>query len=154
MDELSGSLNGANITQIILLVLFIIYFVLGLDIPSPVANVIDTTMGKIVVVVSAIILFAYSNPILGVIGLIIAFDLIQRSSVSTGTHALANYVPTEKKKASNLSAMNQYPYTLEQEVVKQMAPINKTTTGQPPPEYKPVLLQQYDAAPINYNGVV
>jgi hypothetical protein len=49
--------------------------------------------------------------------------------------------------------MNQFPYTLEQEVVKKMAPMkfsDSTTTS----SFSPVLDDTYDAAPIDYTGVV
>jgi hypothetical protein len=63
-------------------------------------------------------------------------------------------VPTETKKSSNLSAMNQFPYTLEQEVVKKMAPIKQTEDTQTPSTFSPILDNLYDAAPIGYTGVV
>ena len=73
--------------------------------------------------------------------------------MSTGTYALDHYVPTEVKKESNLNAMNQFPYTLEQEVVKKMAPM-KVPDDATPSSFSPVLDDTYDAAPIDYMGVV
>jgi hypothetical protein len=137
----------------VLAILFIVYLISGYKTPDSVANVIDTIYGKIVVVVVALILFSYANPILGVLGFIVAFDLIRKSSMSTGTYALDHYVPTEVKKESNLNAMNQFPYTLEQEVVKKMAPM-KVPTDATPSSFSPVLDDTYDAAPIDYMGVV
>ena len=50
--------------------------------------------------------------------------------------------------------MNQFPYTLEQEVVKKMAPIKQTEDTQTPSTFSPILDNLYDAAPIGYTGVV
>lgn len=153
MDSFSDLFKKENSGQVVLAILFIIYLVSGYKTPDSVANVIDTIYGKIIVVVVALILFSYVNPILGVLSFIVAFDLIRKSSMSTGTFALDHYVPTEVKKESNLNAMNQFPYTLEQEVVKKMAPI-KFPVDASPSSFSPVLDDTYDAAPIDYMGVV
>jgi len=153
MDSFSDLFKKENSGQVVLAILFIVYLISGYKTPDSVANIVDTIYGKIVVVVVALILFSYANPILGVLGFIVAFDLIRKSSMSTGTFALDHYVPTEVKKESNLNAMNQFPYTLEQEVVKKMAPM-KVPTDATPSSFSPVLDDTYDAAPIDYMGVV
>ena len=153
MDSFSDLFKKENSGQVVLAILFIVYLISGYKTPDLVAGVIDTIYGKIVVIVVALILFSYANPILGVLGFIVAFDLIRKSSMSTGTYALDHYVPTEVKKESNLNAMNQFPYTLEQEVVKKMAPM-KVPADATPSSFSPVLDDTYDAAPIDYMGVV
>ena len=50
--------------------------------------------------------------------------------------------------------MNQFPYTLEQEVVKKMAPIRDTGYTNSESTFSPILDDTYDAAPINYTGVI
>ena len=90
-----------------------------------------------------------TNPILAVLSLFVAFDLIRRSSLATGIDALQRFSPTEEKKASQFTAFNQFPYTLEQEVVKKMAPIVQTGSSLNKPSYKPLLDNLYDASPIN-----
>ena len=91
----------------------------------------------------------HNNPILAILALFVAFDLMRRSSVSTGIDALKRYAPTEEKKSSQFSAFNQYPYTLEQEVVKKMAPIVQSGSSMTKASYKPLLDNLYDASPIN-----
>jgi hypothetical protein len=153
MDSFSDLFKKENMGQVLLCILFIIYLIMGYRMPDSIAGLIDTIYGKIVVAVVALVLFSYANPILGVLGFIVAFDLIRRSSVSTGTFALDNYVPTETKKEAELTEMNQFPYTLEQEVVKKMAP-RKEAVDYSAPSFEPVLDDTYDAAPIDYAGVV
>jgi hypothetical protein len=94
-------------------------------------------------------MFMHNNPILAILALFVAFDLMRRSSVSTGIDALKRYAPTEEKKASQFSAFNQFPYTLEQEVVKKMAPIVQSGSSMGKASYKPLLDNLYDASPIN-----
>jgi hypothetical protein len=50
---------------------------------------------------------------------------------------------------SQFTAFNQFPYTLEQEVVAKMAPIVHTGYSINSASYKPLLDNLYDAAPIN-----
>ena len=154
MDSFNKLFKKEHMGQNMLTILFIIYLIMGYKVPEPIANVVDTTYGKIIVITIAILLFAYANPILGVIGFLVAYDLIKRSSVATGNYALAKYLPTEAKKYTELTDYNQFPYTLEQEVVKKMAPIAHTTSNSTQVHFSPILDDTHDAAPINYTGVI
>ena len=154
MDYFSELFKKDNMGQVILVILFLIYIVMGYKTPDSLASMIDTMIGKLVVIGFALALLFYCNPILGVLGLLVAFLLIQRSSITNGSAALNAYYPTEKKKYSNLTAMNQFPYTLEQEVVSKMAPINNTINPDAVSNFMPVLDNIHDAAPVGYRGVV
>jgi hypothetical protein len=153
MEYLNSLLEKRNMPQFILMLLFVTFLVTGYRMPDSVAEVIDTTAGKVVVIVGALSLFAYSNPILGVVGLLVAYELIKRSYQVTGTAALEAYYPTEEKKWSPFSPMHQFPYTLEQEMVKKMTNIKFNETGSAA-SFKPVIDDLHDAAPINYDGVI
>ena len=137
-----------NASQLILIILFIIYLIMGYKTPEPIANIVDTLVGKIIIFIIVIVLFMHANPILAVLGLFVAFDLVRRSSESTGIDALKKYLPTEEKKQSQFTAFNQYPYTLEQEVVKKMAPIIQSGSTLSKPTYMPLLENLYDAAKV------
>ena len=151
MDSLTSLFKKQNMGQLILAILFVIYLIMGYQTPEPVAGLIDSLPGKIVVIIAALSLFANVHPILGVLGLLVAYDLIRRSSVTTGTDALKKYLPTQEKVNSQFSAFNQFPYTLEQEVVKKMAPMNRSNEfyGGPGQSYKPVLDNIHDSAYIH-----
>ena len=120
---------------------------MGYKTPDSVANMIDSTVGKIVVAMFALLLFAYSNPILGVLGIVVAYQLVRGASIKTGMAALEEYYPTEEKKWSPFTPAHQFPYTLEQEMVKKMAP-QKFNTNYVKATYKPTLDDTYDAASV------
>lgn len=149
MDSFSSLLKKENMGELILIILFIIYLIIGFKTPQPIASLVDSLVGKIVIFIIVIYLFMNNNPILAVLSLFVAFDLLRRSTLTTGLGALQKYAPTEEKKMSEFSAYNQFPYTLEQEVVKKMAPILRTGSSLTPPTYKPLLENLYDASPIN-----
>lgn len=149
MESFSSLLKKEHMGELVLVVLFIIYLIMGLKTPEPVAGIIDTLVGKILIFIVIIYLFIHSNPILAVLALLVGFDLIRRSSMATGIDALQKFAPTEEKKASQFSAFNQFPYTLEQEVVSKMAPIMKSGSSLSQASYKPLLDNLYDASPLS-----
>ena len=149
MEGFSELFKKENMNQLALAILFIIYLIMGYKTPEPVANVVDTLVGKIVILITVVALFMHANPILAVLSLFVAFDLMRRSSEETGIDALKKYLPTEEKKSSQFTAFNQFPYTLEQEVVKKMAPIVQSGSSLSKPSYKPLLENLHDASTIN-----
>ena len=149
MESYSSLLKKENMGELILIILFIIYLIMGYKTPEPIASMIDSLAGKIVIVIIVIYMFMHTHPILAILALFVAFDLIRRSSMATGIDALKRYAPSEERKSSQFSAFNQFPYTLEQEVVKKMAPIVQSGSSLSKPSYKPLLENLYDASPIN-----
>ena len=137
-----------NMPQIILSVLFVIYLVMGYRMPESVAIMIDNPIGKIVVVVIALMMFAYSNPILGVLALLVAYHMIKGASIKTGMAGLEAYYPTEQKKWSPFTPTQQFPYTLEQEVVKNMT-TQKFNTSYVKAPFRPTLEDTHDAASLS-----
>jgi hypothetical protein len=149
MDSFTELLNKKHMGELILVILMIIYLVMGLKTPEFIANMVDNTIGKLVIISVVIYLFMNSNPILAVVAALVAFDLMRRSSDTTGLGALAAYAPSEQKKMSQFTAFNQFPYTLEQEVVAKMAPIVRSGASITPPSFKPLLDNLHDASPLN-----
>jgi hypothetical protein len=147
MEYIDNLLEKRNMSQLLLVILFIIYLTMGFKMPDPVANIIDSSAGKVVVALVALLLFGYSNPILGVLGIMVAYQLIKTSSEKTGMAALEKYYPTEEKKWSPFTPTHQFPYTLEQEVVKQMAS-QKFNSNYVKAPYRPMLDDTHDAAMI------
>lgn len=148
MDYFRDLFTKKHMPELVLAALLSLYLVMGYQVPEGVATMIDTTFGKIVVVVIALMLFAYSNPILGILALLVAYQLIKGASVKTGMAGLEEYYPTEAKKWSPFTPTNQFPYTLEQEVVKNMT-TQKFNTEYVKAPFRPVLDDTHDASPLS-----
>ena len=78
---------------------------------------------------------------------------MKRSAIATGSHAMSKFLPSETKKGCEMSAYNftpyhQFPYTLEQEIVKKMAPIAGSASTTSNPTYKPLLENLHNASNI------
>ena len=149
MDSFSSLLKKTHKGELLLAIIFIIYLILGYKTPQPIAILVDNIIGKVVIFVVVIYMFLYANPILAVLTLFVAFDLMRRSSLSAGNSTLSAYIPCEDNKMSQFTAFNQFPYTLEQEVVKKMAPIIQSGSVLTKPSFSPMLEKLYDASPIN-----
>jgi hypothetical protein len=148
MERLSNIFKKQKTGELLLGILFAVYLIMGYPTPEPLANLVDTVVGKIFIFMIIIALFMYANPILAVLSLFVAFDLVRRSSIITGIDSLKKYMPTEEKKMSQFTAFNQFPYTLEQEVVSKMAPILQTGSTLVKSSYTPLLEKLHDASPI------
>jgi hypothetical protein len=151
METFYSLFKKEYIGELVLVILIIIYLILGLKTPEPIADLIDTLVGKIIIIIIVIYLFINANPILAILAIVAAFDLVRRSSMisnSSTLGALQKYAPSEVKKSSQFTAFNQFPYTLEQEVVAKMAPMVKTGCSLLPAPYKPHLDNTHDAFPL------
>lgn len=149
MESFSSLFKKEHMGELVLVVLFIIYLIMGYKTPEPVAGLVDTLVGKLIILLIVGYLFMNANPILAVLALFVGFDLVRRSSLATGIDALQRFAPSEEKRSSQFSAYNQFPYTLEQEVVAKMAPVIKSGSSITQSSFKPLLDNLYDAAPLN-----
>jgi hypothetical protein len=151
MEKINSIFNKEYRTQLFLAILIIIFIVLGFKTPDFVANIIDTLPGKVIIFIVVILLFTYYHPALAVIALLAAFLIIQSSSEITGEDALQKYAPTEKKRTTQFTAYNQFPYTLEQEIVAKMAPVVQSGSSISHATYKPLLEDLHNASSVCMN---
>lgn len=136
--------------EMLLTVLIIIYLVMDVPTPQVIAPYVDTPLGNIVVVLIALSLFTHSHHVVGILGLYAAYILIRRSSATTGSSAVEAYVPSEKRKSEELSAFNQFPVTLEEQVVAKMAPLADPNVGSATSTFQPNPL---DATALGYTPI-
>ena len=132
-----------NNHYLVLTILLSVFIVFDIHVPQALADMIDNPIGKISIAALSLCLLSM-NTLLGVIGLVAAYVLIQRSSDTTGTRAERDYLPSEAKKKSVLNAMNQFPLTVEEEVIAKMLPMNNQADYSEP-EFKPVLGDTHNA---------
>jgi hypothetical protein len=133
--------------EMLLTVLIILYIVLNVPTPDVIAPYVDTPLGNIAVVLVALSLFTHSHAVVGVLGLFAAYVLIRRSSSSSPIEA---YVPSEKRKSEELSALNQFPVTLEEQMVALRAPLADTEVGSATASFCP---NQLDQTSLGYTPV-
>lgn len=115
--------------ELVLFIVFILYVIFPMDMPMMVASWIDSSLGMVVLFAVAVYLFLYGNPVLGVLFIFVAYELIRRSANVTARTAIIQYTPSQEKKDTNLKSLNAplEKKTLEEEMVEIRAPIGKST---------------------------
>ena len=129
----------------ILALLLAIFIITDIKVPSTIRELIDTLLGKVILIGGALALL-FAHPLLGALGIIVAYRLINQSEDFELPPKSTN-APSEKIKSRNLTAMNQFPVTVEEEVIKKMIP--PAPKNLPPATFKPVLDPLHDAAKIS-----
>jgi hypothetical protein len=148
-DSSNKLMNG----QFLLFILFVLYIIFNIQTPEPIASIVDSTLGYVVVIGLFALMAVNLHPVVTLVGIFAIYLLFKRSSISTGSLAMTKFLPTENVKSQYLSAFNQFPVTLEEEVVQQMAPL-QSGPSMGPKSFSPILNDLHDAANVNYNGVV
>lgn len=141
---------SASPLEVILFILFVFYLVFQVKTPAFLAELISSPVGMIVVLCFAIYMFLYTHPILGILSIFVAYEIIRRSSLKTGKVVLAQYTPTQPKIDAEMQSMNPpKERTLEEDVVEQMAPIGKSEpAGYVMTSFKPVAENVHSATNI------
>jgi len=134
--------------QFVLLVVFIVYIIFNVPTPEPIASLIDSTLGYVIVIALFALMAVNLNPIITLVGVFAIYLLFKRSSISTGSLAMTKFLPSENIKGQHLNAFNQFPVTLEEEVVQQMAPL-QAGPSMGPKTFTPVMNNLHDATFLN-----
>ena len=140
---------NASSLEVILFIVFVLYIVFQPRTPPVLAGLIDTPVGTAIVLTFAVYLLLYSHPVLGVLSIFAAYELLRRSS------SVIQYIPTmlakeqeQPKVDAKIKSFNPpADRTLEEDVVSQMAPIEVSSdyveTG-----FKPVSNDVHGASPM------
>ena len=133
--------------DMVLIALMLIYLLFNVSTPDMLSKLIDNIYGNLVIIIVALHIFMNTeNKVVGVLVLLSAYELIRRASNDTGS-AVMKYLPSENKKSCNMNSLNNFPVTLEEEVVHKMVPyVNEGVMS--PPSYKPTQDKLHDAAKL------
>jgi len=109
--------------EMALLVLFIIYIIFPIQTPGFLAASINTPLSLVVLFIVTLYLFFYTHPVIGIIYIFVAYELLRRSSLTMGQNVMLQFTPSEEIRTKEMIQMNPAPQTtLEEQVILQMAP--------------------------------
>jgi hypothetical protein len=133
-----------------MLALFIIYLVMDIYPPELVASYIDSSLGMVATLLITLYVFMNYNPILGVVFLFVAYEIIRRSARVNNRVPMLLHTPSQAKKDAELAQMNPpVSSSLEEDIVRQMAPVGKSSMiSYTMSEYKPVSSDIHNASTI------
>jgi hypothetical protein len=144
-------LKSISPLEIFLFILFVVYIVFSIPTPTFIVPFIDSPLGLLVIIMTTLYLFLYTTPILGILSILVAYELLRRSSQVTGKTQIMEYTPTQIKKDNYMKEMNPPTHivTLEEEMIKQMAPIGQSDpTTYIDTSYKPIADKIIDGATL------
>lgn len=124
--KLSDFTKALSPLEIAALVIFVIYIIFPFKSPAFLSGTINTPIGLIVLLVVTLYLFFYTNPILGIVYIFVAYELIRRSSLvrmGSADNYMIRSSPSEIQRAIEMNQMNpERVVTLEEDVISKMAP--------------------------------
>ena len=142
MNKLLKKLTGEK-QHSLLALLLVVFIVFDIQIPKQLANLIDTIVGKTVVILFIFSLLTY-NKFVGVLAIVAGYLLVMRSMDVTGNKYLP-YLETEKSKFSKMKDFNvKHIKTVEEEVINNMLP-RVSTEHSEGSDFKPIQGNLYDA---------
>lgn len=144
-------LKSVSPLEIFLFILFVVYIVFSIPTPNFIVPFIDNPLGLGIIIITTLYLFLYTTPILGILSIFVAYELLRRSSKITGQTQIIDYTPTQIKKDQYMKEMNPptHVVSLEEEVIKQMAPIGKSDPSTYiDTSYKPIADKVMDGATL------
>jgi hypothetical protein len=146
--NLSTYFTSLSAIEIGILILFVIYLVFDIYPTDSMAKYIDTPIGMGATLIVTLYMFMTFSPILGVISLFVAYEVVRRSALINNRVAMIQYTPTQERKNVELAEMNPVqPATLEEEMVNSMAPIGRSSMiSYQTSEFKPVAEDSHGAS--------
>lgn len=127
--KIPESFKSLSSIEIVLFLAFILYVILPINTPNSMKPLVNSPMGLLFFFCVTVGLFAYTNPILGVLYILVVYEALRRSSETFNNPRaiVLEYEPSQKNKDETLIKMNKErnEKTVEEEVVEMRAPINK-----------------------------
>ena len=113
--------------EMLLGIIFILFIVLPVDVPLMIANIIDSSLGMVLLFALAVYMFTITSPVVAVVFVFVAYELLRRSCKATGKRVIMKHTPTQEKKDEKMKKMNPVKKaTLEEEMVEKMAPVGRS----------------------------
>jgi hypothetical protein len=144
-------LKSVSPLEIFLFILFVVYIVFSIPTPGILVPLVDSPLGLGIVIMTTLYLFLYTTPILGILSIFVAYELLRRSSKVSNPTQIIQYTPTQIKKDKVMKEMNPPTdvITLEEEIVKNMAPLcTSDPTTYIDTSYKPIADELIDGTTL------
>ncbi len=158
MDTFRTLMRQEKQHEMVIFVLLILYIVFTPSVPLALAEYAESTVGQVIVVILAITLFLSTNPVVGILGFLAAYEFIRRSSRATGVYGIETFSPTEERKQQIMTAMNPVSErTLEEELVNSLviiAPNDQNAGLSDGGSFQPVLGDLHGAVEPDYDGPI
>ena len=89
-DSSNKLMNG----QFLLFILFVLYIIFNIQTPEPIASIVDSTLGYVVIIGLFALMAVNLHPMVTLVGVFAIYLLFKRSSISTGSLAMTKFLTT------------------------------------------------------------
>ena len=125
--KLPSSFTKMSTLEMSLAILFIFYIILPINTPESLEEIVNSPLFFILLFVVSIYLFTNVHPVVGVMFIFVAYELLRRSSKIVKKQVLVKHTPSEKVRDKELQTMNPtMKSTLEEQMIDELAPIGKS----------------------------
>ena len=138
--QLAKQLKKLSPVHVIVLVVVVFFILYDTSLPADLEEFVQQPFGKFVLLVIVLGSFAGFGVVVGFLVMIAAYELLRRAGETHQGKITSKLLKTPSKvygDNQSLSAMNQFPITLEEEVIHNMVPLVKGDLG--PKTYKPTV---------------
>jgi len=126
----------------LVLVLLVVFIVSDVSVPNEVSKFVNTLHGSALLLLVCLYVL-YTSPVLGVVTLVAVFELLRRTG---GLRTAQDFIPSEEKKSEEFEVINDFPVTLEEEVVANMVPMTNEKLSAP--SYQPLLQDVHHSSQV------
>lgn len=122
------SMNKISLVEMIVFAVFVLYLIFPVTTPAVLIPYINTNISIGLIIILCIYMLFYMTPVLGVLSIFVAYELLRRSStgIVRGKVPMVLHTPSQPKKDAEMKNMNPAPeVTLEEKVIQEMAPVGK-----------------------------
>jgi hypothetical protein len=128
MSKYLPSLNSISPLEVVLFLVFVLYLIFPIPTPYIIKPFINTNIGMAIVIVMTFYMLLYTTPILGILTVFVAYELLRRSSAGGVNRkvSLVKHTPSQPKKDQEMAKMNPpKELSLEEEMINKNSPVGK-----------------------------
>ena len=124
------SMNSMSPLEIILTVIFLVYIIYPVSTPQSIAPYVNSNLGMALIIIFTFYMVFYVNKVLGIMTIVVAYELLRRSSNVTQDNQKLPIITTtssQKKKDAVMKQMNEpKEVSLEEEIIQKNVPGGKS----------------------------
>jgi len=124
------SIHSVSPLEVVLFAVFVLYLIFPVPTPSFMMEYINSNVSIAMIIILTLYMLFYTTPVLAILTVFVAYELLRRSNNVMVTKGVLRHAPSQWKKDAEMREMNPpLVTTLEEEVIRNMAPVGKSESA-------------------------
>ena len=120
------SIHSISPLEVVLFAVFVLYLIFPVPTPPFLIRYINSNISIALIIIVTLYMLLYTTPILAILTVFVAYELLRRSTNGMLSKGVIHHSSSQWKKDAEMREMNPPEVTtLEEEVIRVMAPIGK-----------------------------